>query len=293
MVSDAGTRQPRGPGQGARGAESEPGYDPVRARARLALIEQQVKLARATRVREDYLARPPVPDGIPVPWARALSEAEADIADASRQVEALAPLAGDPETVTDEHGTLPAQRRERFLGEFAAKVNAEVSGLHQRLLALRAELRAATGRKDQAALQEELSKGSARLAYLQTLPPFTAADMCSECPSPKAWHDTVVTFCLETGAILSEPCPAWPEWNKKLIAGALAVHEMLQGRQAPSRPRPRPQPLEVIAAGAPVEEVIARLTAVQAAHPGAQVREGKGGLEIWPAPAPGQPAPGG
>jgi hypothetical protein len=77
------------------------------------------------------------------------------------------------------------------------------------------------------------------------------------------------------------------DWDR-----ALAVHEMLQRRQVPSRLRPKPQPLEVIAPGAPVEEVIARLTAAQAVHPGAQVRQGSGGLGIWPAPAPGQPTPG-
>jgi hypothetical protein len=39
----------------------------------------------------------------------------------------------------------------------------------------------------------------------------------------------------------------------------------------------------VVSAGAPIEEVIARLTAVQAEHPGAQIRQGKQNRwEIWP-----------
>jgi hypothetical protein len=48
-------------------------------------------------------------------------------------------------------------------------------------------------------------------------------------------------------------------------------------------PAPEPRPIAVIAAGAPTEDVIAKLTAIQADHPGAQLRQGKRNrLEIWP-----------
>jgi hypothetical protein len=57
----------------------------------------------------------------------------------------------------------------------------------------------------------------------------------------------------------------------------------LQGPpQAP--PPPPPQPIAVLAPGMPIEDVIAQLTAIQADHPGAQVRQGRGNRwEIWPA----------
>ena len=43
------------------------------------------------------------------------------------------------------------------------------------------------------------------------------------------------------------------------------------------------RPIAVIDSGLPIEEVIARLNAVQADHPGAQVRRGSGNSwEIWP-----------
>jgi hypothetical protein len=40
----------------------------------------------------------------------------------------------------------------------------------------------------------------------------------------------------------------------------------------------------------PIEDVIAQLTTIQASHPGAQVRKGRGHRwEIWPAPVEPQP----
>ena len=43
------------------------------------------------------------------------------------------------------------------------------------------------------------------------------------------------------------------------------------------------RPIAVIDSGLPIEEVIARLNAVQVDHPGAQVRRGTGNSwEIWP-----------
>ena len=84
----------------------------------------------------------------------------------------------------DEHGRLPSERRERFLSEFAAKVSAEVNELHERLPALRAELKVTQGRRERAAIREEIRKKTARLAYLEAVPPWTAPDMCSGYPCP-------------------------------------------------------------------------------------------------------------
>lgn len=262
-------------------------YDAKRARARLALIEQQVRIAHAVREREDILARSPASIGPRDPLGVARINAERDISDAERWVKELIPRVGDPETVVDEHGWLPSERRERFLSEFAAKISAEVSELHEQLPALRAELKVTQGRRKRATIREKMRERMARLAYLEAVPPFTAPDMCSECPWPMSWHDIGVTFCLTTGAILSEPCPAWPVWREQLATGLVRVMEMMQQRKAPPAPPPTPQPLAVIPSGASVEETIARLTAVQAEHPGAEVRRGKrNGWEIWAAPTP-------
>lgn len=97
-----------------------------------------------------------------------------------------------------------------------------------------------------------------------------------------SWHSTGVTFCLESGAVLSEPCRSWPVWNGKIAAGFARLAEMMrQDRKAPVL-EPSQEPLAVITAGSSVEDVIARLTEVQADHPGAQVRRGKrNSWEVW------------
>lgn len=48
-------------------------------------------------------------------------------------------------------------------------------------------------------------------------------------------------------------------------------------------PAPPPQPLAVIPSDLPIEEVITRLSAIQASHPGATVRRGsRNRWEVWP-----------
>jgi hypothetical protein len=217
------------------------------------------------------------------------AKAERAAADARHWISKLAPLVADPEAVADERGWLPRDRREQFLDEFAGKVNAEVSALNEKLPESRASLRTIRGREERAAIRDELRKGTARLAYLNALPTFTAGDMCSECPWPMAWHSTGYTVCLETGAVLSEPCQSWPVWNANITAGLARFAEMMRNEYKPLAPEPAPQPLAVIAAGSPIEDVIARLTQVQADHPGARVRRGKrDSWEIWPATAANQ-----
>jgi hypothetical protein len=271
-------------------AQTAPPYDQRRARARLALIEQQVTLAEALTDLEQAAARPALPPGVPDPWEQSRNQAERAAAEAQHWISQLAPLVAAPETVADEDGRLPRDRREAFLGEFAARVNAEVAGLNEKLPALRAGLKATRDKQQRPKARDELRQGTARLAYLQALPPFTAADMCAECPWPMAWHSTGVTFCLETGAILSEPCRSWPVWNAKITAGLARLAETMRHQQKQPAPKPAPQLLAVIAAGSSVEDVITRLTQVQADNPGAEVRRGKrNSWEIWSTPADSQP----
>ena len=97
------------------------------------------------------------------------------------------------------------------------------------------------------------------------------------------------TFSMDGFYVTGGPCPAWPRWAK----GVAAVREAIrQARQGPPMepPPPPPPPISVLAPGVPIEEVIARLTTIQAGHPGAEVRQGRGHRwEIWP--APGRPEP--
>lgn len=284
-MSETGQQPPANPSAGHDKAGSEgqaPYFDPRRARARLALIEQQVTLAEALRDLEEAAVHPASPSGTADLWEVARAQAEHSAADARHWISQLAPVVGDPETIPDERGRLPRDRREVLLGEFAAKINTEVSSLSQKLPALRTDLKTTRGRQERAAIREQLRQGPARLAYLQALTPFSASDMCSECPTPMSWHATGVTFCLKSGAILSEPCRSWPVWNGKIEAGIARLAEMMRQERRTLVPEPIQEPLAVIAAGSSVEDIIARLTEVQADHPGAQVRQGKrNSWEVW------------
>jgi hypothetical protein len=54
-------------------------------------------------------------------------------------------------------------------------------------------------------------------------------------------------------------------------------------RKPGSPPPPEPQALAVIPGGLPIEDIITRLTAIHADHPGATVRRGRRNQwEIWP-----------
>jgi hypothetical protein len=292
-VSGTGQQPPGNPSAGqeeSKTVDEVPGYDRRRSRARLALLEQQVTLAEAVRDLEEAAARPAPPPGAGDPWESSRVRTERAATEAGHWIGELAPVVGDPETVTDERGRLPRDRREQFLTEFTAKISAEASSLEGKLPTLRASLATTRGRQERAAIREELHQATARLAYLQELPPFTAADICSECPLPMAWHATGVTFCLNSGAVLSEPCPSWPVWNAKIAAGLARFAEVMRQQQPAPPPQPAPRPLAAIAAGSPVEDVIAQLTQIQAEHPGAQVRRGKkDSWEIWSA-TPGKTA---
>ena len=180
----------------------------------------------------------------------------------------------------DEHGWLPAERRELSLKLFRERREAGIRQLRSRIPARQAELKTLTGRAERAKLREALRTDTARLASLEAMAPMQAGDMCSECVSP-AWHSPGVTYDLTDMSSTGGPCPAWPQWAQKVDMLRRAL------REPPARPAeppaPKPRPVAVIAAGAPIEDVIAKLTAIQADHPGAQIRQGKRNRqEIWP-----------
>jgi hypothetical protein len=259
-------------------------YDPRLALARLALIEQEVRLASATRELNEMLKER---SALPEPgdsWKAMQRKWERKASDAERLVKELGPLVGDPEAVVDEHGRLPFERRERFLDEFVHKINTEIHDLRERLPALYTELKVTRGRQARAPLREELRKRTARLAYLETLPPFTAPDMCSECQSPMSWHDTGATFCLITGEFLDYQCPAWPTFREQIRIGLERFAEMMRTTPQPANlASVVPQPLTLIPFGTSVEQTIKQLAAIQTDHPGAEVRRGKrNSWEIWP-----------
>jgi hypothetical protein len=116
------------------------------------------------------------------------------------------------------------------------------------------------------------------------MPPIEASGMCSEFVSP-AWHEPGVTYSLDGAEETGGPCLAWPRWADGVNTIREALRQAAQG--PPKATPPTPEPIAVLAPGVSIEDVVARLTAIQANHPGAQVRQGRGHCwEIWPAPDP-------
>jgi hypothetical protein len=192
--------------------------------------------------------------------------------------------------VADAQGWLPAERREMALIQFKSERGLQVRDLRARVADGQATLKSLKGMAERAEVRERLRRDQAHLAYWEQMAPLQAADMCSECEYP-AWHAPGVTYSTEGFYVTGGPCPAWPRWAK----GITSLHEAIrQARQGPPKgPPPPPQPIAVLAPGVPVEEVIAQLTTIQAGHPGAEVRQGRGHRwEIWPAPARPEPPSG-
>ena len=111
LVSQSGQPQKKESDAGQAGNDvsgQAPGYDQRRARARLALIEQQVTLAEALGELEEADACPAPEPGARDQWEQWRAQAVRAATSARHWISQLAPLVGDPETVADEYGRLPA-----------------------------------------------------------------------------------------------------------------------------------------------------------------------------------------
>ena len=107
----------------------------------------------------------------------------AEITAGQRAADELAAVVGDPETVCDERGWLPAERRELSLTLFRVRRVADVRELRARVPARQAELKAMRGRAGRAELCEALQMDMARLASLEAMPPMQAAGCALNAPT--------------------------------------------------------------------------------------------------------------
>jgi hypothetical protein len=254
-------------------------FDPERAQARLALLEERAMLADRLSEREDIQRSAAC---LPERQYRArIAAVNRKIASLEQEVDRLAGVVGDEEMVADARGWLPAERREQALTLFTSDRIAEVRKLRARVAARLADLTAAAGNAEQATVREALRKDTCRLEYLEAIPPMTAADMCSECATPARWHAVASTYG-DQGEI-SWPCDAWPKRAATRRAFRQELARLLTQPAAPPPP-PTPRPLAVISPGVPIEDMMAQLTAIQAEHPAAIIRQGgsRKRWEIWP-----------
>ena len=121
-------------------------YDPERARARLALLEQRARLAAAGEERDGIASRQLYPAMPEDARQQHLADLDQTIADITTAVQDLAARAGDMEAVGDENGWLPSERREFVLYVFAARRVEEIRELRERATRRQAELKATRAR---------------------------------------------------------------------------------------------------------------------------------------------------
>lgn len=257
-------------------------FDPQRSAARLTLLEYQARLRHA-------LTQPGPGD----PQAASsgdnagpVDKAADAIAALERTIATLEKEIGDPETVVDEHGWLPAERRETALMEFRWWREDQVRSLRPSVSQLQARLADKTTPKtERSALRDQLRQDQRRLQVLEDLPPVAEAEMCSECPRPLDWH-SYTSFGVLIGEI--GPCLAWPQWAEKIRR--IREHMVQWAKQNEkaavlSPAAPKQAPLAVIPSKIPLSEVVERLSRIQAQHPDAEVRRGRrNSWEIWSGP---------
>jgi len=255
-------------------------YDAGREADRLALLELENGQRRCQRESDGLVDRTSFPAMDDGRRTTAIAECRGKLEQYSTRVAQLRQRVGDPETVVDEHGWLPRERREHTRLMLSIRREREVRELRSQVSDLSATLEATKGRQERADVRGKLAAANRRLDAWLAVPPVKPEEMCSECYALEGWH--------ETGTLgdLTGPCPAWPQWAARLQkARDMLLSFSSQDKGPATPPKPQPKPIAVLPSGLSIGEVIARLTELQAEHPDAEVRRGRANRwEIWPQP---------
>jgi hypothetical protein len=269
----------------ARWARAAKRYDRERHEARLAMLEDQMSLRRV----EEELAG--CLDGSRFPkHPRRDAEIAKLHSDRARWQSSIAELSakvGDPETVVDEHGRLPAERREMNLLAFRFDREREVKALRTEIAKLDDQIKAA-GKPRDSNLTAKRHYPQMRLDVLLRIPPLKPEDMCADCTRPLMLHG----WRLSPDG--QDYCIAWPR-NR---AHRKEAYEMFQQmvRQHDDREKrekeraveaakanlPAPQPLATFGPSVAASTVMKKLAAIQEKHPGAKLKSRANGFEVWP-----------
>jgi hypothetical protein len=254
-------------------------YDPAREADRLALLELENGQRRCQREHDGLVDRTLFPAMDDNRRAAKVAECSAQLLQYQAEVAKLRDRVGDPETVIDEHGWLPHERRQLAHTMFSIRRQNEVKDLRDKVRDLTGTLAATEGREPRAHVRDELAKASRRLELWLAVPPVAEQEMCSECCSLSEWH--------ESGTLgdLHGPCPAWPRWSARLQMAREMLLSFGNHEKPEQSPPPPPQPIATLKSGLPIGDVIARLTELQVQYPDAEVRRGRANRwEIWPGP---------
>ncbi|MGU3500903.1 hypothetical protein [Mycobacterium sp. C31M] len=244
-------------------------YDEHRATARLSLFENQSALQHDELELTGYM------DGTRAPKMDADRRREQIVAlqqsieTRRREIDRLIPIVGDPETVFDQNGWLPSERRDAMLLHYRYERERRVRKLRTEI----PELAATVERGE----RWKLDSMRRELDALLAVPPLTADDMCSDCATPIARHGW-------STPPFDGPCPAWPRWRARLKkAWAILEAGSRDATKQVGPTPPKPQPLATIPSGLPIAEVTRRLQELEEQFPEAEVRRGRANRwELWP-----------
>ena len=125
-------------------------YDEGREQARLALLEQQAILRHCSQKLDDLRERRRFPAMPEQPRRAQIAELQQSVAAARTAVVRLQEQVGDVDTVVDQHGWLPQERRELALSLFSARRCSEVRELRERVREQPTTLQATKGRAERA-----------------------------------------------------------------------------------------------------------------------------------------------
>lgn len=244
-------------------------YDEARANARPALLEHRSRVVHEVSEVAGYRDGSRFRKMEPGRRQEEIAALEDSIERRRSEIERLAAIVGDPETVVDHNGWLPKDRREYMLFWYRLDRARTVKQLRIEI----PELAASAERKDR--VKADLKRR--RLDELLAVPPLTADEMCSDCPTPIAKHGWVTPP-------FDGPCPAWPGRGARLRRAREMLESASRWAQKPIQPpAPKPQPLAVIPSGLPIADVTQRLLELQKRYPDAEVRRGRANRwELWP-----------
>jgi small-conductance mechanosensitive channel len=134
-------------------------YDEGREQARLALLEQQAILRHCSQKLDDLRERRRFPAMPEQPRRAQIAELQQSVAAARTAVVRLQEQVGDVETVVDQHGWLPQERRELALSLFSARRCSEVRELRERVREQPTTLQATKGRAERARRRDAVVVG--------------------------------------------------------------------------------------------------------------------------------------
>ena len=132
-------------------------YDQDRAQARMVMLEEQGILDSKIRERDEILSGELFPGAPEKDKRTLLANLERDIAAKTEDVDELLAVIGDPETVADAKGWLPAERREMALVLFTSRRGLQVRELRARVADGQATLKSLKG-QGVAAVREPAGK---------------------------------------------------------------------------------------------------------------------------------------